>query len=67
VANVDTFKINADMDAFVTAVQKYGADAFDGITIGNEVQDDALNIMNKVWDVRGALLSFFIWSLIKFV
>ncbi|KAG8934709.1 hypothetical protein FRC02_009411 [Tulasnella sp. 418] len=48
-------QIDNDVGAFVNAVRKYGADAFDGITIGNEVNDSAINIMNKVWSVRGYL------------
>jgi exo-beta-1,3-glucanase (GH17 family) len=36
-------------------VNKYGANNIDGLTIGNEVADTPMNIMTKVWDVRGYL------------
>lgn len=40
---------------FVNTVKKYGAGIIDGLTIGNEVSDTAMHIMQKVWDVRGYL------------
>jgi exo-beta-1,3-glucanase (GH17 family) len=40
---------------FVNVVKKYGAGIVDGLTIGNEVADTPMNIMKKVWDVRGYL------------
>ena len=42
---------------FVNTVKKYGAGIIDGLTIGNEVADTPMNIMKKVWDVRGYLNS----------
>jgi len=48
-------KINQDVGAFIDAVNKYGADSIDGLTVGNEVADTPMNIMQKVWDVRGYL------------
>ena len=36
-------------------MKKYGANNVDGLTIGNEVVDTPMNIMQKVWDVRGYL------------
>jgi len=36
-------------------VEKYGAGNIEGLTIGNEVADAPMNIMRKVWDVRGYL------------
>lgn len=38
---------------FRAAVAKYGAGRYAALTIGNEVNDSAGNIMNKVFDVRG--------------
>ena len=36
-------------------MNKYGSNSIDGLTIGNEVADTPMNIMQKVWDVRGYL------------
>ena len=48
-------QINQDVGAFIDAVNKYGANSIDGLTVGNEVADTPMNIMQKVWDVRGYL------------
>jgi len=48
-------RIDRDVGAFVAAVKKYGADHVDGITIGDQVADTPMNVMRKVWDVRGYL------------
>ncbi|KAJ7585641.1 glycoside hydrolase superfamily [Mycena floridula] len=50
-------EINNEVQDFRAAVAKYGADRYVGLTIGNEVQDSADNIMAKVYDVRGYLNS----------
>ncbi|KAJ7283205.1 glycoside hydrolase superfamily [Mycena rebaudengoi] len=50
-------QINREVQLFRTAVEKYGAGRYAGLTIGNEVQDTAGNIMAKVYDVRGYLNS----------
>ncbi|KAJ7117904.1 glycoside hydrolase superfamily [Mycena crocata] len=50
-------QINNEVQAFRAAVGKYGAGRYVGLTIGNEVQDSAGNIMAKVYDVRGYLNS----------
>jgi len=47
--------INNDVETFRTAYAKYGAGRFAGLTVGNEVNDSAGNIMAKVYDVRGYL------------
>ncbi|KAJ7019483.1 glycoside hydrolase superfamily [Mycena alexandri] len=49
--------INTDVQNFRAAVAKYGAARYVGLTVGNEVQDSAANIMAKVYDVRGYLQS----------
>ena len=36
-------------------MNKHGANSIDGLTIGNEVADTPMNIMQEVWDVRGYL------------
>lgn len=51
----DPIQIDQDVGVFVNTVKKYGADNIDGLTIGNEVADTAMNIMQKVWNVRGYL------------
>jgi exo-beta-1,3-glucanase (GH17 family) len=48
-------QINQDVGAFINTVNKYGANNVDGLTVGNEVADTPINIMQKVWDVRGYL------------
>ncbi|KAJ6525579.1 glycoside hydrolase superfamily [Mycena vulgaris] len=50
-------QINNDVQTFRAAVAKYGAGRYVGLTVGNEVQDSAANIMAKVFDVRGYLNS----------
>lgn len=50
-------QINTDVGAFMNAVNKYGSQYVDGLTVGNEVNDAPQNIMQKVWDVRGYLNS----------
>ncbi|KAJ7152364.1 glycoside hydrolase superfamily [Mycena filopes] len=52
-----TTGINNDVQTFRAAVAKYGAGRYIGLTVGNEVQDSAANIMAKVYDVRGYLNS----------
>ncbi|KAF8323506.1 glycoside hydrolase superfamily [Cantharellus anzutake] len=49
--------INNDVQTFLAAYRKYGAGLYVGLTIGNEVNDSAGNIMAKVYDVRGYLRS----------
>jgi exo-beta-1,3-glucanase (GH17 family) len=44
-----------DVQTFRAAVEKYGASRYAGLTVGNEVQDSAEEIMAKVYDVRGEL------------
>ena len=51
----DLIQIDQDVGVFVNTVKKYGAGSIDGLTIGNEVADTPMNIMRKVWDVRGYL------------
>ncbi|KAF8896645.1 glycoside hydrolase superfamily [Infundibulicybe gibba] len=50
-------KIDADVQKFLAACQKYGVGRYAGLTIGNEVKDSASSIMNKVASVRGYLRS----------
>ncbi|KAF5379714.1 hypothetical protein D9615_005715 [Tricholomella constricta] len=50
-------QINNEVQLFRTAYAKYGAGRYVGLTIGNEVNDSAGNIMAKVYDVRGYLRS----------
>ncbi|KDQ08100.1 glycoside hydrolase family 17 protein [Botryobasidium botryosum FD-172 SS1] len=52
-----TAGINNDVQTFITAYKKYGAGRYIGLTVGNEVNDSAANIMKKVYDVRGYLRS----------
>ncbi|KAG5644644.1 hypothetical protein DXG03_008026 [Asterophora parasitica] len=46
-------QINNEVQLFRSAYGVYGAGRYEGLTIGNEVNDSAGNIMNKVYDVRG--------------
>lgn len=48
-------QIDQDVGTFLSMVTKYGADAIEGLAVGNEVADTLMNIMQKVWDVRGYL------------
>ncbi|KAG6905208.1 hypothetical protein DXG01_004171 [Tephrocybe rancida] len=48
-------QINNDLQTFRAAYAKYGAGRYVGLTIGNEVNDSAGNIMAKVHDVRGSV------------
>jgi len=50
-----TTQMNNDVGLFVNAIAAHGHSTFSGITIGNEVNDSAQNIMNFVWNVRGYL------------
>ncbi|KAF8645848.1 hypothetical protein AX16_007506 [Volvariella volvacea WC 439] len=50
-------QINNEVQLFRTAYARYGAGRYVGLTIGNEVNDSAGNIMAKVYDVRGYLRS----------
>ncbi|KAF5327715.1 hypothetical protein D9619_004676 [Psilocybe cf. subviscida] len=47
--------INNDVQTFRAAYAKYGGGRFVGLTVGNEVNDSPVNIMAKVYDVRGYL------------
>ncbi|KAJ3515926.1 hypothetical protein NLJ89_g1456 [Agrocybe chaxingu] len=48
-------QINNDVQTFRAAYTKYGPGRYMGLTVGNEVNDSAGNIMAKVYDVRGYL------------
>ncbi|KIM39349.1 glycoside hydrolase family 17 protein [Hebeloma cylindrosporum] len=48
-------QIDADVQTFRAAYGKYGAERYIGLTIGNEVNDSAANIMAKVSGVRATL------------
>ncbi|TEB25691.1 glycoside hydrolase [Coprinellus micaceus] len=50
-------QINNEVGMFVEALGKYGADRYNGLTIGNEATGDPGQIAAKVADVRGYLRS----------
>ncbi|PPQ63248.1 hypothetical protein CVT24_005708 [Panaeolus cyanescens] len=50
-------RIDADVQTFISAVRKYGAGRYIGLTVGNEVADSPANIMNKVNQARSTIRS----------
>ncbi|KAF8200195.1 glycoside hydrolase superfamily [Pholiota molesta] len=50
-------QVAKDVQTFVTAYRKYGAARYVGLTVGNEVNDSAANIMQQVNSVRSQLKS----------
>ncbi|KAF8167589.1 glycoside hydrolase superfamily [Crassisporium funariophilum] len=50
-------QVDTEVQVFVAAYRQFGAGVYDGLTIGNEVNDSAANIMAKVYSVRGYLRS----------
>ncbi|KAG8988133.1 hypothetical protein FRB93_004288 [Tulasnella sp. JGI-2019a] len=60
-------QLDNDVGLFVNAINKYGHATFVGLTVGNEVNDSAQNIMNEVYNVRGYLNSLGYYGLVSTV